>query len=183
MQKTFIILSPFILLIIIGLFFGLISPILKQIQIKQEEIQIKETELQEITAYIQNLRSLSRQLEELKTPLSKLEQALPDTPNLEEIFVVIQKLAGRNGLLLERIGIGSAVKIREGKNILGLPIRLAVFGSYQDFKNFLSDLEKSARFFNVEEITFSSPEDEIFYTFSLEMQARFFSPALALLLP
>ncbi len=183
MQKTFIILSPFILLIIIGLFWGLISPTLKQIQIKQEEIQVKETELQELTAHIQNLRSLFRELEELREPLSKLEQALPDAPNLEQIFVIIQKLSAQNGLLLESIAPGSAVKIREEKNILGLPIHLTLSGSYQDFKNFLLDLEKSARFFNVKKIAFSSPKDEIFYTFRIEAQIHFYSPALALSLP
>ena len=182
-QKTFIILSPLILLITIGLFFGLISPTLEQIEIRQEEIQIKEIELHKIIAHILNIRSLFRELEELKEPLLKLEQALPETPNLEQIFVTIQKLSGRQGLLLRGMEIGSITEVREEENILALPFRLTVVGSYQNFKEFLLDLEQSARFFNVESIVFSSPKDEIFYTFSLDIKVYFFPPGLALSLP
>ena len=182
-QKTFIVLSPLVLLITVGIFFGLISPTLEQIEIRQEEIQAKETELQELTDHIQNLRSLFRELEELREPLSKLEQALPDAPNLEQIFVMTQKLSGRNGLLLKRIDTGSVVKVIEEKNILGVPVRLTALGTYQDFKNFLLDIERSAKFFNVEKIAFSSPKDEIFYTFRLEAKVHFYSPALTLSLP
>ena len=113
----------------------------------------------------------------------KLKQALPEAPNLEQIFVTLQKLSGRNGLLLKGIETGSIIEIRVEKNILALPIRLTVVGSYQNFKEFLLDLEQSARFFNVESIVFSSPKDEIFYTFSLDIKVYFFPPGLALSLP
>ena len=178
MQKLFPLLFFFTILIIIGVFFGLILPRLEQIQELQKNIRNKEIEYEMIKTSIQNLEEISQKLKKFPEQIFKIEQALPQNPNLEQVLVVIRNLAVQNGVLLKGIDFGSPRKFKQERDILILPIDLKVLGTYQSFKSFLSAIERSARIFNVELIAFSAPRDEIIdeiiYSFDLKMKIHFY---------
>lgn len=50
--------------------------------------------------------------------------------------------------------------VRTKTEIKTIPIELSLAGSYSDFKNFLSSLEKNAKLFETKTITFSAPSEK-----------------------
>jgi hypothetical protein len=73
----------------------------------------------------------------------------------------VQKISAQNKLSLKKIGTISTAPITlEGHQFKEAKINFTLEGNYQDFKNFLSLLENSARLIEVENVTFAFPEKE-----------------------
>lgn len=85
--------------------------------------------------------------------LGIIDSALPDEADLPSLFVLMQSLIASSGLL------GEDIKVIEKDD--GLDIGFSLRGSYESFKQFLAEAEKSLRIFDVQTITISSDTSEI----------------------
>lgn len=145
----------FSLLITLTLVFLLILPISKEIKSFQFEIEQKKAEIQYQEEKISHLNNLLEKLNQYQPELQKINLALPADPSLPSLFNFIQKKALENGLILEDISAFSINPLKE--RIKQINFQLKFTGFYPGFKNFLSDLEKSARITEIEELSFSVP--------------------------
>jgi len=115
--------------------------------------------------------------------LSRIDEALPRGSKAADFVVLLERLAIKNGMVLKQIDITSAVGSKPqaavqqsgtvkaapkstgalvgaevgGKEIYELPFSFAVNGTYENFKKFLMNTEKSLRINDIEGISFSSP--------------------------
>ena len=155
----------------------LLWPKYQNLQQLSLRVQAKEMELKSKEDYYSHLKQTSRLLEGYREGLSKINSALPRNPSLASLFDYFQKISSQTGLLLEKIGFESGSQPITQKEEQGLPsvkemgLRLSLSGSYPDFKNFLSVIEKSARLFEVKNISFSVPTEEG-EPFSFEVQIK-----------
>jgi Tfp pilus assembly protein PilO len=133
--------------------------------LKAQALQKRE-EYKNLENYYQQLREIFEKLKNYQDSLSKIDFALPENPSIPEFFNFIQKLASLSGLSLSKIdsSLISEEELKEWK------INLSLKGDYNSFKNFLSSLEKSARFIEIDKISFSG-ENGIF-DFNLELKIR-----------
>lgn len=199
MPKNLIVVISLFLSLIIGAF--LIWPKYQELALVQAEIERQSSELRNRESYLEDLRSVSSKLEEHKDNFSKIDSALPSEISLPSLFNFIQQKASENGLFLKEIKLAgiqdfsltkelaaktepveeypaqgvsfqpSAVQSAEKTGIKKIVMSCSLTGSYPAFKTFLSAVEKSARFVEVKNISFSaSKEKETPFSFNLTVE-------------
>lgn len=174
-KKLLIAIIIFGLSFVIGLVFCF--PKFQQMRAAQQQLTSKEAELEEKKAYFEEIDILSEKLKQYPKELAIIDFALPDDFSLPFLFDFFEKIISKNGLSLTNISQSSVSqssprssrssveqenledaelgnKLKESRTILSLT------GSYSSFKNFLYYMEKSARLIEVENASFSLPQEE-----------------------
>jgi len=158
--------------LIVGVF--LLFPKTQDLRAIRLEIGERNAELQSKEKHFSNLQETSKELEEYQSELSKIDSALPsDLSSLPSLFNFLQKASSQNGLILKNVGAFSVTVSEERPEIKEITLNFGVSGSYPSFKNFLSTLEKSARLIEVENISFSVPQEkETSFPFDLKIKVH-----------
>lgn len=171
MERSILIIILFFLgFLVLGLF---CLPKYQQLRALQIEISQKRSILERKEAYLLNLQTLLEQLKNYQEPLAKIESGLPQKPELPSLFDFLQAAATKNGLILAKIDSFSVIGPKEAPQLGEAHIGISLFGSYPGFKDFLLDLENSARLIEVESLSFVSPKEGQFFDFSLAIKVYF----------
>ena len=141
------------------LFVFLVFPKYQTLNVFKKEVLEKQEEFHSQEKYFETLQNASEELKKYEGPLSKVDSALPKNPSLPELLNFIQKASSQSGLSLKGISPAVTLPFEKGE-IKETRINFLLVGSYPDFKNFLSILEKSARLIDVENISFSLPKEK-----------------------
>lgn len=98
----------------------------------------------------------------------KLEKLLPDHIDSVRLIIDVNNIASQHGLTLRNITLteepGRAPQGSVGpseKKFSKVGLRFAVSGSYESFRSFLEDLERSLRLVDVETLGFTAKEDPV----------------------
>ena len=162
MFSRFFIFSFLILIIATVIGVILILPEYQEIQNLKLGIEEKKTEIKNEQDYSADLKNIEDKLNQYQNQLAIVKYAIPGELSLPILYDFFQNKCSEYGLILS--SISHSVKLPstdEGAlQITEVDINLSVMGSYSSFKNFLSGLEKSAKIFEVENFSFSSPKDE-----------------------
>ena len=162
-----------ILLFIIALVFLSLWPKYQDWRSLERRIREKEIELYYEGEHFSALEKISSELAESEAALSKIDSAIPQSPSLPGLFNFLQKTSSQEGLILKAMSPTSTYFSKEAPGIQETQFNLMVSGSYSSFKNFISVLEKSARFIRIDRISLSSPEqaeENSIFSFSLELK-------------
>jgi len=164
MPRPLAIIIGLILLIALGI--AVVFPEYQNLNSLQLKVKEKEAALQSKKEYFSNLGEISEELKKYEESLSKINSALAAEPGLPALFNFLQTAASQNGLVLKKITptLPSSLReelVKEGWSleIRETGINLTVTGSYPSFKDFLSNLEKTARMIEIENISFSTGEE------------------------
>ena len=171
------------LAILLGLFLALLLaigfslPKYQNLKLLQSKVKEKETELQTERKYFSEVGEAKEKLKNFEQEISKINSALPPEPGLPSLGNFLQIAASQNGLVLKKIMPSPAISLKEefikkgfSPEIKETGVNLTVSGDYPSFKNFLSNLEKTARMIEIESISFSSPEEETAIDFNLRIK-------------
>ena len=122
--------------------------------------------------------------------IDRLGKMLPSGPNASSFLTNLEFLALKNNLQLKRLDfIGDTSSnvsrsssiptpsaaipaARAGENLSELPLSISIEGSYESFRNYLKDLEKSVRLLDVNEINFGLIRPNI-YEFTVKAKAYY----------
>jgi Tfp pilus assembly protein PilO len=167
MSKRFFIIIVFLsFALILGR--GLILPKYQKLRFFEQEIEKKRAEIERREEYLQELNKIAEILKDYQEQLAKIDSALPSNPDLEILLNFLQKTSSQSGLILKDIKPSVSRFSEEG--LREVELSFAASGTYTSFKNFLSVLEKSARFIKVETISFSSLGKEGFSDFNFKIK-------------
>ena len=148
------------------LIFTLVLPKYRVLDSLKQEILEREADFRSQEEYFQQLQGISGEVESYKDSFLRIESALPEDYSMTELFNFFQKVASQTGLILEEISPSESV-LTEEERIRVNKISLGLIGSYFDFKNFLSIIEKSARLIEVDNISFSHSTKEELVSFGI----------------
>lgn len=148
--------------------FFLVWPAYQEISSMQLEIEEIKISIQEGEEYFTDLKSLSKKLEQYQEQLSILDSALPRKIYLPQLYNFFPEICSRQGLLFQ--GMSYSFSPSEESRIQEIPITLNVSGSYSSFRNLLSYLENSVRFFSIESINLSSAQEGQLFSASLNIK-------------
>ena len=152
------------------LFVFLVFPKYQTLNVFKKEVLEKQEEFRSQEKYFETLQDASEELKKYEGPLSKVDSALPKNPSLPELLNFIQKASSQSGLSLKGISPAVTLPFEKGE-IKETRINFLLVGSYSDFKNFLSILEKSARLIDVENISFAlAKEKEGLFNFNITIK-------------
>ena len=153
------------------LIFTLVFPKYRTLDNFKKEILIREAERQSQEEHLQELLGTLEEIEEKKESIAKIESALPRDPSLPELLNFFQKAASQSGLILEEVS-PKAIRSGEEEGIRNTLVNLVLKGTYFDFKNFLSLVEKSARLIEVNNISFEYSELGDLLSFELSIKVH-----------
>jgi Tfp pilus assembly protein PilO len=176
-QSSKRILSGFIALLFLLLAFiifaYLIKPVYTEIQSLRGDVLIRKNDLE-------TQKNLANKLKELRDKyygedFQKIQQAmsliLPENPEIAESLIQLNGLITANNLSLDSITVSRPILINLNdsnnsnsratstsilKPIGSFDVVFKTKGEYNDFKNFLNQLETNIRFFNIKTIDISS---------------------------
>ncbi len=174
MMKT---LTPIILVLAsIGLFFLVIDP-------QYNKINEKRTELAQYTEALGKSKRLRDIRDALDTKyksisdndLTRISKALPDSVDNVRLILDIDSIANRHGMKIQNIKLNdtSAPTTSQTPSLVGderkygtINLGFSVSSSYDNFVNFLNDLEHSLRIVDVTDLAIK-PTKTGFYTFDV----------------
>jgi len=128
-----------------------------------EEIQYQEQ-------YFSQLADIQNKFKDYEEKLFKIDSALPNDPSLASLFNFLQKASSQSGLILKGISPLAVSYSEKNPNLRKTQFSLEVSGSYSAFKEFLSTVERSARMIEVENVSFSTPNEGDTITFNLRIK-------------
>lgn len=171
MSRTLV--SIFFLLIGVFAFVVFISPQFSKSRgsrIKLADLANIASELEDIAVDRDKLIDIYNSI--TQADIDRLGKMLPSGPNASSFLTNLEFLALKNNLQLKRlefVGDTSATAsraqsipvpssvvsaVRPGENFAELPLSISIEGSYESFRNYLKDLEKSVRLLDINEINF-----------------------------
>ena len=134
------------------------------------ELKQKEAELNSKESYYSKVKDVWSRLDDYGDALARVDSAIPQSYSLPVLFNYFQQTANENGLIIENLTFGEAA---EGK-VKKISINLMANGSYFSLKSFLSAIESSERFFEVNSISLS-PGAEAEQAFSFDLKILTYS--------
>ncbi|MBI1975446.1 MAG: type 4a pilus biogenesis protein PilO [Candidatus Vogelbacteria bacterium] len=169
-------LGPFVLIILaIGLYYFFTRPILAEVRALHDEQASFDQALnnaKELQAVRDALRDRYNSISRVN--LQKLDRLLPDSIDNVRLIIDIENIARRHGLAPRSVAIkesearpGTAAD--DGRPYHSVVLAFSVTGTYETFKRFLADLERSLRLVDVVGISFSAAEDPV-YTYQVSLR-------------
>jgi Tfp pilus assembly protein PilO len=171
--------TPIILILIsFGVFFGYVDKNYRGENLGGEKRSVKslmaeESEYKSALDNTVNLRSKREQLIDKRsqiTPadLERLEKLLPDNIDNIKLVIDMNNIAADHGLTLKSIKLDTEVKSDSSKlgkdenkyGIVGLTF--SVSASYENFLNFLTNLEKSLRLVDITDLSVSGSDSGVY---------------------
>lgn len=171
MKRAFFI--PIFFFLTVALVAFLVLPKHQTLKRLTKELKIEKMNLRQQEFYFQQVEEVAEKLKDYEKPLVTINTALPPTPSLPTLLSYLQELSSQHGLLLESIAPSSAAvkAVKKEEVAFALKessVRLTLLGSYFAFKEFLKQLEVSARLIEVKNIAIEAAEENLL-SFSLTL--------------
>lgn len=188
----FRIIGPILSILIAGtVFFFFVRPMFTEIQVLQGETNEYQEAVSKATEYNSRLRALISKREQFSAfDLERLDAFLPADTDEVRVLSDLEALATSHGLVFDQISVAieeaafdfdlvEAVQkttVDAGKStmtdkLVGTDMTFTVIGSYDQFKAFLVDIERSLVLMEVTKITFGAEGELTSYTVSVRLYA------------
>jgi Tfp pilus assembly protein PilO len=150
-----------ILLLIFLVGFFLVFPKYKEFKRTQLTLEEKKAEFNAKYEYYANVSDIYHKIQDRKDDFKKIDDALPDNPNLGRLAYYFEAASKENGLLLKdftlsKLSVGQSDPQTPGE----VGFALDLFGDYNSLVNFIISLEKSAKLFEVDSVAFKSSDNQ-----------------------
>ena len=118
---------------------------------KQAELSGKADYYAKISALVQDVQSRSDALE-------KMNNALPNTFSFSPLQYFFQTSAKQHDLAIKSVVFSQVSGAQPGGSIKEVGFMIVISGTYENFKKLLALLDSSARLFEINSISFNSPQ-------------------------
>lgn len=123
---------------------------------EERKVAIAKTELEE-------LKQFTKQYEALPEDVNKLRHIIPVAKEVAEILVQLESIANKNEMAFDSISLEDSAKTSSGAagaaastlpaGVTELPVKVALNGPYENFRNYIRDLEDNIRLIDVDSIS------------------------------
>ena len=153
-----IILNIILFLIVLVVLIFVWFPAYKKLQDLQIDLAQKKLDLKNKELYFAKLKEISNKLNDYQTEIEKINSAIPDKEEYDLINVIsfLAKKSGDNGLILTGVSLDKSSVYKKNNKITKNFLNISFAGSYQNFKEFLSKIEKNARLIDFQSISLST---------------------------
>lgn len=131
-----------------------------EISVVKTTLQAKENELGGWQDAFYKIEEINKRFASILKDVEKIDELLPEDKNIADLFVQMDYLISRNGLVAKKITFSpvSTVQVRNGKySVIRISLELA--GSYEAFMNFIEDIEKNIHLMDVSEFSIRNVQD------------------------
>lgn len=166
------IITAILILATIALGVFIIWPDYQEFHRLSQKLDFEKKQLAELEAYFEDLEKTNEQLKEYEDRLVQLDAVLPGRLSVPELFTYLQEVSSQNGLLVEGFGDPSQSESKVLPDIKEASFALSFKGQYSAFKNLLSALWRNAKLIEVDQISFSVPEEGNIFDFKVTLRTH-----------
>ena len=143
-----------IVLLVVGYYFLLLSPLLSDLRERAQERDEKEAQLADLQQEVAQLEAIRRQAPEIQRQLLELSKRVPTQPEITTLVVQIEEIADASGVGQLRIAPGTPVQDPGGGDFSVVPITMSFDGTYEQMQDFLLRTRNLARLVTVNRVTY-----------------------------
>jgi len=180
------ILTAVIIFSVVVLIYFLVSPKYNEFKNLQVRIGEKEAEYNGKYEYYAEVNKAYRELKKYNDGIKRIENAVPSESSFGSLVYFFQQKASENGLIAKKIFLAKVSASDPQAGIKEIDFSLNLMGTYSSFKNFIASLERSARLFEADNISFyysfgasslvssekAQPVSQPIYSFTLDVKTQ-----------
>ncbi|MGF1471899.1 MAG: type 4a pilus biogenesis protein PilO [Rubrobacteraceae bacterium] len=149
-----------ILLVVLGYYFLLFSPLRNEVVQSSEERDAKEEELQQLQQQVSELEAVARNAPEIERQLLELSKRIPEQPEIPTFVVQVEEIAREAGVTQMSIEPGDPEPPPEGGDFSRVPVTMSFEGNFEQLQDFVERLLNLVRLVTINDISFQVAVDE-----------------------
>jgi type IV pilus assembly protein PilO len=146
-----------IVLLVVGYYFLILSPLLNNLDERAQERSDKEAQLANLQQEVAQLEAIRREAPEIQRQLLELSKRIPTQPEIATLVVQIEEIADASGVTQLRIELGTPGPPPGGGDFSIVPITMTFNGTYEQMQDFLLRTRNLARLVTVTSVTYCRP--------------------------
>ncbi len=147
-----------IVLLVVGYYFLLLSPLLNTLDDRAQERSDKEAQLANLQQEVAQLEAIKRNAPETERQLLELSKRIPSQPEIPTLVVQIEEIAKAAGVTQLTIVPGTPGPPPGGGDFSVVPITMSFEGTYEQLQDFLLRTRNLARLVTVNGVTYEEAE-------------------------
>ncbi len=157
-ERNLIILGALaIVLLIVGFYFLLLSPLLGRLEEADQQREAREAQLAQLEAQIAELEEVRSNSPEIERQLLELSKRIPTQPEIPTLTIQIEEIARASRVTQLSLIPGSPAP--GGGDYTVQPITMSFEGTYEELQEFLGLTDDLARLVTVNDVTFEPLEE------------------------
>ncbi len=149
-----------IVLLAVGYYFLLLSPLLNRLDERVRERSDKEAQLANLQQEVAQLEAVKRNAPETERQLLELSKRVPTQPEIPTLVVQIEEIARASGVTQLSIQPGTPGPPPGGGDFFVVPITMSFEGTYEQMQDFLRRTYDLARLVTVTGVTYQEVAEE-----------------------
>lgn len=143
-----------IVILVVGYYFLLLSPLLSRLDERAQERSAKEAQLANLQEQVAQLEAVKRNAPETERQLLELSKRVPTQPEIPTFVVQIEEIANTSGVTQLSIEPGAPAPPEGGGDFSVVPVTMRFEGTYEQLQDFLTRTRNLARLVTVKEVTY-----------------------------
>jgi type IV pilus assembly protein PilO len=151
-----------IVIIVIGFYFLLLSPLLQSLNEQAQAREDKQAQLEEVQQQVNELEEVRRNSPEIERQLLELSKRVPTQPQIPTLVVQVEEIADASGVTQLSVEPGGAAAPAGGGDYQVVPVTMQFNGTYDEMQDFLLRTRNLARLVTVTDVSYCrvDPIDE-----------------------
>lgn len=157
-----------IVVLVIGYYFLLLSPLRQEYQARVQERSDRQAQLQQIQQDVAELEEVRRNAPEIQRQLLEYNKRIPTQPEIPTFVVQVEEIAQLSQVIQASITPGDPEPPPGGGDYQRIPVTMTFEGTYEELQDFMLRLLDLARLVTINEVTYEEVELEEGETTSLD---------------
>lgn len=150
-----------IVIVVVGFYFFLLSPLLQSLNDQAEARDNKQAQLEEVQQQVNELEEVRRNSPEIERQLLELSKRIPTQPQIPTFVVQIEEIADASGVTQLVVEPGDAAAPAGGGDYQTIPVRMQFNGTYDEMQDFLLRTRNLARLVTVTDVSYCREPEPI----------------------
>ncbi|MBA2343839.1 MAG: type 4a pilus biogenesis protein PilO [Rubrobacter sp.] len=149
-----------IVILVVGYYFLLLSPLRATYAERVQERSDKEAELQQVQQDVAELEAIRRNAPNIERQLLEFSKRIPTQPEVPTLVVQVEEIARLAGVTQISISPGAPAPPPGGGDFQVLPVTMTFEGTYEELQDFMLRLLDLSRLVTVNTVTYSEVEQQ-----------------------
>jgi|SRR5215210_2346132 len=143
-----------IVILVIGFYFLLLSPLLGRLNEQAQARDEKQDQLAQVQQEVNDLEEIRRNSPEIERQLLELSKRVPTQPQIPTFVVQVQEIANAAGVTQLTVEPGDAAAPAGGGDYQVIPVTMQFNGTYDEMRDFLLRMRNLARLVAVTDVSY-----------------------------
>src|SRR5919107_375231 len=143
-----------IVIIVVGYYFLLLSPLLQRLDEQAQARDDKQAQLEQVQQQVNELEAVRRRSPEIERQLLELSKRVPTQPQIPTLVVQVQEIADASGVTQLTVEPGDAAAPAGGGDYRVVPVTMQFNGTYDQMQDFLLRTRNLARLVTTTDLSY-----------------------------